>query len=100
MRNELEIVLIAARELPAAELPRFLGELEEIRCTAMSRLTAPAPGIAPADELLGVEEAARRLGMSKDYLYRHHNILGFTRRMGKRLLFSSLGIERHIRQSR
>ena len=99
MRDELQFVLRAARELPADELPRLLGEIEEVRCTAMARLAAPAPAqSAGADELLSVEEASRRLGVSKDYLYRHGGDFPFTRRMGRKLLFSSLGIEKHIRQ--
>ena len=98
MRNELQTVMMAARELPAGELPRLLGELEEIRCTAMARLTAPALAQSQADELLGATEAARRLGISQDYLYRHHGDFLFTRRVGRRLLFSALGIEKYIRQ--
>jgi len=96
MRNELQTVMIAARELPAHELPRLLGELEEIRCTALARLTAPAPAQSQADELLSAPEAARRLGISLDYLYRHHRDFPFTRRVGRRLLFSALGMGKYI----
>ena len=98
MRAELQYVLTAAKELPAEELPRLLGELEEIRCTAMARLSAPASTTSKSDELLDVAEAAHRLGISKDYLYRHHARLPFTRRMGRGLRFSALGIEKYIRQ--
>lgn len=98
MRAELQHVLTAAKELPAEDLPRLLGELEEIRCTAIARLTAPATTAPQSDELLDVDEAARRLGTSKDYLYRHHARLPFTRRMGRNLRFSALGIEKYIRQ--
>lgn len=98
MRDEFQIVLRAARELPVEQLPRLLGELEEVRCTAMARLTMPAPAQAQSDELLDVEEGARRLGLSKDYLYRHHSSFPFTRRVGRKLLFSARGIDKHIRQ--
>ena len=98
VRDELHFVLRAARELPVEQLPRLLGELEECRCTAMARMTVPAPVQAQPDELLDVEEAARRLGLSKDYLYRHSGDFPFTRRMGRKLLFSRVGIERHIAQ--
>src|ERR1039457_2038802 len=100
MRNDLQTVLMAAQELPAGELPRLLGELEEVRCTAMARFTAPAPAQSQTDELLGAPEAARRLGISQDYLYRHHREFAFTRRIGRRLLSSDLGIEKYIRQQR
>lgn len=63
----------------------------------MARLTAPAQP-SGADELLSVEEASRRLGVSKDYLYRHGSDFPFTRRIGRKLLFSSLGIEKYIKQ--
>jgi len=99
MRTELETVLAKVEELSFADIPRFLGELEEIRVTALARLTAPSPA-SERDELIDVSTAAQRLSVSTDYLYRNHDHLPFTRRMGKRLLFSSLGIERHIKQCR
>jgi predicted DNA-binding transcriptional regulator AlpA len=95
-RIELKIVLSAARELPLDELPRFLGNLEEIRCTAMARLVTPASAVVLPDQLLDVDEAARRLGMSKDYLYRRHDRFPFTRRVGRNLRFSARGIEEYI----
>src|SRR5664279_3980482 len=101
MRHELQLVLMSAKELPASELPRLLGELEESRATAMARLTTPAISqLQQHDELLNTAEAAHRLGISKDFLYRNHHGFSFTRRVGKRLLFSSLGIEKYIRQQR
>jgi excisionase family DNA binding protein len=99
MRQEFQFLLRAAREIPADELPGLLGEIEEIRYTALARLNAPAKGLsAEPDKLLTIEEAARRLSVSCDYLYRHKEELAFTRRMGRRLLFSSSGIETYIRQ--
>jgi hypothetical protein len=100
MQPELQTVLMRVKEIPVEDLPRLLGDLEEIRCTAMARLAAPAPVASQSDELLDVDGAARRLGISKDYLYRHHARFPFTRRMGKRLLFSSFGIDCHIKQAR
>ncbi len=101
MRDELQAVLIVVRESPVDDLPRLLGELEEVRCTAMARLTAPAPAQQhQPDELLHAAEATRRLGVSQDYLYRHHRDFPFTRRVGRRLLFSALGIEKYIKNSK
>ena len=37
MRVELQPVLKAANDLPIEELPRLLGDLEEIRATATAR---------------------------------------------------------------
>jgi excisionase family DNA binding protein len=95
MRDELQSVLTAARELPAPELPRLLGELAEIQATAMARLVAPAK-VQSSDELLTVQEAAERLGCSENYLYRNHGRLPFVRRLGRSLRFSSCGITEYI----
>jgi hypothetical protein len=100
MRPELEIALTVARTLMPEEVPRFLGQIEEIRTTALARLTAPVPAQHSPDELLDVREAARRLGVSPNYLYHNHHRLPFTRRMGRNLLFSADGIQTYIRTRR
>jgi excisionase family DNA binding protein len=92
-------VLRRAHELPPEQLPRFLGELEEVRCTAVARLSTQVslnPG--GPDQLVRIGEAAKRLSISEDYLYRHSRELPFTKRIGRNLLFSSAGIEKYIRQ--
>ena len=94
----LERLRTLARELSAGELPSFIGELEAAKATAWARLSTPPSSQAEHDELLSVEVAADRLGVSRDYLYRHHSQYPFTRRQGRKLLFSALGIEKHIRQ--
>lgn len=98
MRVELQPVLIAARTIPPEELPEWLGQIEQIRVTALARLTAPA-AIERSDELLTVEQAAKRLELSASFLYRNHARLPFTRRMGRSLRFSSLGIDEYIRRT-
>lgn len=97
MRAELESILISARQLSPEELPRLLGDLEEIRTTALARLAAPAPPVQSHDALLDVDEAAVRLGTSRSYLYRNASRFPFTRRMGRSLRFSANGIEHYIR---
>jgi excisionase family DNA binding protein len=96
----IDEVLKAARELPAEDLPGLIGELEKAKATAWARLTAPAQVPNGHDELLGVAEAARRLGVSDDYLYDHSREYPFTRRQGRKLLFSALGIDKHIRDTK
>jgi predicted DNA-binding transcriptional regulator AlpA len=99
VKPDLERVLLSLQEMPAEELPRFLGDLEEIRVTAMARITAPAqPQPQQDDELVDIDEAAKRLAMSKDYLYRHADEFPFTRRIGRNLRFSALGIAKYIKQ--
>lgn len=92
-------MLTQAKTLDPPELPRLLGELEEIRATALARLTIPAELSRP-DESLDIDEASKRLGVSKDYLYRHWQKFKFARQEGRRVLFSSNGIDAHLKKSR
>ena len=50
------------------------------------------------DRLLNVGEAAKKLGVTLDWLYRHHKYLRFTVRHGRLLRFSEAGIEDYIRR--
>jgi excisionase family DNA binding protein len=95
----LERLRAVARDLPAEELPDLIGQLESVKAAAWARLSSPAAAQSQShDELLSVEVAAERLGVSRDYLYRHAQDYPFTRRQGRKLLFSAHGIEKHIRQ--
>jgi len=50
------------------------------------------------DRLLDVNETAKKLSVSTDWLYRNSNKLPFTRRLGPRKLrFSDRGIEKYIK---
>jgi hypothetical protein len=95
MKSELQAALQLAQTLSPEEIPALVGELEQIRVTAMARLPS-SPSACPPDELLDVRAAAKRLGVSCDYLYRHHAKLPFARRMGRRLLFLSSGLARFV----
>lgn len=100
-RRELsEDLIVLARDTPVDDLPALIGILESAKAVAWSRLTAPAPIQSQADELIDVSEAAKRLGISEDYLYRHHKDLAFTRHAGRKLLFSARGIEQYISQKK
>ena len=99
MNAHAQQLLETARTLPSEQLPRFLGDLEEVRATALMRLSAPVAAVQH-DQLLNVEEAAVRFGMSRDYLYRHAAKLPFTRRVGRKVLFSSQGMDDYIRRNR
>jgi hypothetical protein len=98
--TDMEIVerlLQLARESTPDELPNLIGQLESAKAVAWARLTVP-PAQSEHDELLAVAEAARRLGVSEDYLYRRASEYPFTRRQGRRLLFSAQGIDKQIKQ--
>lgn len=83
--------------LPPERLPAVMAALSARLGLAAARVLAEAGSEDSAqslDENLSVGEAARRLGVSEDYLYRHARRLPFTRRIGRRLLFSAKGLER------
>jgi|ERR1022692_1080180 excisionase family DNA binding protein len=92
--SHLTPALEDARNLPAERLPKLMADLEEVRCTALARLSAPTPAPAPPDELLTVKQAAERLQCSRDYLYK--TALPFKRKLGRKLLFSSRGIDEYL----
>lgn len=91
---------IAAAEIE--HLPALLASLSAMLSVVAARLlsgpSGPESPMRECDENLSVQEAARRLGVSKDYLYRHARRLPFARRIGRRLLFSAQGLERWNRQ--
>ncbi len=69
------------------------------------RLARAAEAIASGhafrrDRLLEKEEAAQKLAVTLDWLYRKHKRLPFTVRHGRLLRFSELGIEEYIRKRR
>ncbi len=100
MRSELQSALHLAETSSPEEIPALLGELEQIRVTALARLAAPAAMVVrPSDELLNVHAAAKRLGVSRDYLYRHHSEFPFVRKIPhcRKLLFSSSGLDKFLR---
>ncbi len=97
----------AIMQAPLHEVPRHLGELERLKASLWARMMSPLAahdGLSGTtrptggDQLLTVEEAAEKLGVSRDWLYRHSKKLAFTVRLGRHLRFSARGIERYIRQ--
>ena len=89
--------------IPSEAVPALRGKLAELDTLLMMRATmAQSNGHGQAhaegDRLLTAEEAARKLGKSKDALYRHADKYPFTVRDGRSLRFSEQGIEKFIRQ--
>jgi excisionase family DNA binding protein len=55
----------------------------------------------PEDRLLTVDEAAQRLGVTKDWIYHHVKELPFAVKLGRRVLrFSALKLERYLEARR
>lgn len=90
----------AIRDADADELPAIVGELEALKAVAWSRMLAPPPPARDegGDQNVSADEAARRLGLSKDWLYKHADALPFAVKIGRRVLFSARGLERWNRQ--
>ena len=89
--------------LPPEAIPTLRGELVRLDTLLLMRVAMAQNNghwehSADGDRLLDVEEAARKLGKSKDYLYRHAGNYHFTVRDGRSLRFSEQGIEKFIRQ--
>ena len=99
----LEELAATLASLPVAELPRLLGQLRELEATALARMCA-APGTTEAsrepEQLLGVEEAAKRLNVSQDYLYRHWRKLPFAQKYDWGLRFNESALNAYIKNSR
>lgn len=80
-----------------AELCALVGKLREAELLAEVRLrsgAAPMNGSGPGEEdhNLPAREAARRLGVSLPYLYKHAPEYPFARRIGRRVLFDARGL--------
>jgi hypothetical protein len=84
--DRLPLLIVALTARVSTATARLLGRQE----TKSSGKTT--------DENLPVREAARRLGVSPSYLYRHFAKLPFGVRIGRRKLFSARGLERWNRQ--
>jgi predicted DNA-binding transcriptional regulator AlpA len=87
--------------LKPGEVRGLIAELEGLKVLLWERLYASAiPAAAPAlatrpDRLLTVEEAARRPGVSRRWMYRKASTLPFTKRLSQGCLrFSELGLEK------
>jgi excisionase family DNA binding protein len=87
-------------EADCDECAAIIGAVERVKALAYDKIMKKTPQPATqGDRLLTVEEAAEKLSMTKDYLYRTSKKLPFTVRTGrKQLRFSLLGIERYIKQ--
>jgi excisionase family DNA binding protein len=82
-----------------AEPPELLALAGELQGRAWGRL-APAPSKAEAtDASITVAEAALRLGVSKDYIYKNKS-LPFVSTIGRRVVCSGRGVEKYLASRR
>ena|SRR5215467_3275265 len=85
-------------EVDPSQIPALLAQLSAVQSSMAARLVSASPEAKPADDvLLDVTEAAIKLGVSEDWLYRRTRSLPFVVRVGRHIRFSSNGIDRFIR---
>jgi len=93
-----------AQELPPEAARDLLARLAPLQTVLLAQAIRPPAGANGQGEpegqgdLLTVEEAARKLRVSTDWLYRRAGKLPFTVRLGRQLRFSEWGLDRYIRQ--
>jgi len=85
-----------AAALSPATARSLLPELLSLQTMVLARALAVTFGPDAGDSLLTVAQAAPRLGVSPDWLYRRADRLPFTRRLGRQLRFSSLGLDEYL----
>ena len=88
-------------KIPREQIPALLLEIASLQGALAASLlngaeTAGAQG--NGDKLLEVKEAAAKLSVTEDWLYRKGSKLPFVVRMGRNIRFSEQGINRFIRQ--
>jgi predicted DNA-binding transcriptional regulator AlpA len=94
-------IIEQASTLPASELPRFLGKLEEARMVARSRLLAPAPVADQLEEkLLDLNEACEILGCKASFLQHRKKSLPFVVQVGRSVRYSRTGILKWIEKNK
>jgi excisionase family DNA binding protein len=86
--------------LKRGKFTAILTQLSAVQASIAARLvtaTQEAGRDDAADPLLTIEEAAARLGVSLDWLYRRTKSLPFVVRVGRHVRFSGTGIGRYVR---
>ena len=85
--------------VPASRIPALLCQLSALQGAMAARLIAADRDepLSAEDTLLTVDQAAERLGVSTDWLFRRSRTLPFVVRLGRHLRFSNRGIDRYLR---
>ena len=95
---DLTAALADPTSVRTEEIPDIIGELERVKALLWARLAVPTAQSngAGEDRLLGVEQAAERLGVTENWL-RHRSELPFVVKLSEGVVrYSSRGIDRWI----
>ena len=86
-------------DVPPEAVPALLGEVEALKVRLWQRVTMPAPSTTPArGELLDVQAAAARLGVTVPWLRRRPTLPFVVKLSDGVVRYSARGLERYIRQ--
>ena len=85
--------------VPPGRIPALLSQLSALQGAMAARLISADRDetVSTEDTLLTVDQAAERLGVSTDWLFRRSRTLPFIVRLGRHLRFSNRGIDRYLR---
>ena len=85
--------------VPPGRIPALLSQLSALQGAMAARLISADRDepVSCEDTLLTVDQAAVRLGVSTDWLFRRSRTLPFVVRLGRHLRFSNRGIDRYLR---
>lgn len=85
-------------QIPASQIPALLTQLSSLQTAIASRLIVNDEEAADdADQMLTVEEAAARLGVSADWVYRRSKSLPFIVRFGRNVRCSARELDRFLK---
>src|SRR5436190_23816489 len=102
MKEDPLLDLEQLKNVPAEKIPAVLAQLAAAQGLLAARLLQNGGNESHHDagergKLLDVNEAAKRIGKSADWLYRNSEKLPFTVRVGRSVKFSEAGLEKWIR---
>ncbi len=91
----------AVESLPVEMLPIVANELAALHVAVIARLTVASPApprghSTTEDHMVDIAEASRLTGMSRSWLYKQSLKLPFCKHIGRKLVFSRVGIHRWL----
>jgi len=87
-------------KIPREQIAPLILQLASFQSLLAGKLLESGERIEPgkSDRLMEIGEAAAKLSVTEDWLYRKGDRLPFVVRMGRNIRFSEQGIEKYIRQ--
>ena len=84
--------------VPPAEIPAVVGELERAKAILLARLTQQPVENHRSDDLLTADQVAERLQVDKRWVYAHKEKLGVISLSRKQLRFPISAVDAYIRR--